>query len=138
MKKILLLLLCTVTLGLVSCEKETLIDSALPNQTIETEIRTNAWSLVDNGTRYTTTVNFPEIDDDTFRNDGILVYIYPDNGINAYKQLPYVYNAQTYSYTARRGSITIDIQTTGDQILAPVRPEATVGLRVVLVTSNLN
>ncbi|TDQ08722.1 hypothetical protein [Pedobacter metabolipauper] len=138
MKKLLLLLLCTTTLGLVSCKKETLIDTGLPNQTIETVINQSQWTSVENGTRLTVTVNFPEIDAATFRNDGLLVYFYPNNSVDEYKQLPYVFDAQTYSYTARPGSITFDIQTTGDAVLNPVRPTAPIGLRVVIVTSSLN
>ena len=138
MKQTLLLLFCFATLSLASCKKETLIDPGLPNQTLETSIDPNQWSSIESGTRLTTTINFPEIDDATFKNDAILVYIYPDNAVSEYKQLPYVFDAQAYSYTARRGSITIDIQTSNDASLIPVRPTKNVGVRVVIVTSNLN
>lgn len=137
MKRIILLLICTATLGLASCKKDTIIDQGLPNQTIETVINAVDWKTADQGTRLTATLNFPEIDKETFRNDGLLVYFYPDNSVNEYKQLPYTFNAQAYTYTARPGSITFDIQTTGDNVLNPVKPTAPIGLRVVIVTSSL-
>ncbi|WEK18517.1 MAG: hypothetical protein P0Y49_17140 [Candidatus Pedobacter colombiensis] len=138
MRKLILLLLCTATLGLASCKKDTIIDAGLPNQTIETVINASQWVSVDNGTRLTTTLNFPEIDYQTFKNDGISVYFYPNNSVNEYKQLPYVYDAVSYTYTARQGSITFDIQTSGDINLRPSRPTAPIGVRVVIVTSHLN
>ena len=137
MKKFTILMLCIVTLGLASCKKEVLVpDAGLPNQTIETVIKANQWVSSENNTRLSATINFPEIDDATFKNDGILVYIYPDNDVAEYKQLPLVFDAQAYSYIVRRGSITIDIQTSGDTKLNPARPTAPIGLRVVIVTSS--
>lgn len=138
MKKLILLLLCTATLGLVSCKKDTIVDPGLPNQTIETIINAGQWTSLDGGQRLTTTLNFPEIDAETFRNDGILVYMYPNNGVNEYKQLPYVYNSNSYTYTARQGSITFDIQSSDNQDRIPSRPTAPIGVRVVIVTSNLD
>lgn len=130
-------MLCTATLGLASCKKETLIDPALPNETFEKAINANKWVYVENNTRLTTTVDMPEIDETTFKNDGIQVYIYPDNSVNEYKPLPFTFDGQSYSCTVRPGSITIDIQTSeGDFV--PTRPTIPVGLRVVIVTSNLN
>jgi len=138
MKKLLLLILCTTTLGLVSCKKETIIDSGLPNQTLETVINPNQWQSIENGTRLTATLNFPEIDATTFRNDGIITYIYPDNGLDEYKPLPFTFDAQAYSCTVRPGSITFDIQTSNDETLVPIRPAVPVGVRVVIVTSTLD
>ncbi|MEH3112927.1 hypothetical protein [Pedobacter terrae] len=137
MKKFTILMLCIATLGLASCKKEVLVpDTGLPNQTIETVINANQWTYSENNTRLSTTISFPEIDDATFKNDGILVYIYPNNSVAEYKQLPMVFDAQAYSYIVRRGSITIDIQTSGDNVLTPTKPTAPIGLRVVIVTSS--
>lgn len=138
MKKQLLLLLCTVTMGLMSCKKETIIDSGLPNQTIETAINPSLWESVDGGERLTVTLPFPEIDAETFRNDGVLVYMYPNNDVDEYKPLPYVYNANSYTCTVRRGSITFDIQSSDNQDLIPVAPTIPIGVRIVLVTSTLD
>ena len=136
MKQSILLLLCIATLGLASCKKETIVDSGLPNETIETVINASDWQLIEGGTRLTTKINMPEIDQETFTNDGLMVYIYPDNGINEYRQLPMTFNGQAYSYSARPGSITIDIQTSTANG-TPRRPTAPTGLRVVIVTSTL-
>ena len=138
MKNLILLILCTATLGLVSCKKETIIDSGLPNQTLETVISPNQWQSIENGTRLSATINFPEIDSETFKNDGIITYIYPDNGVNEYKPLPFTFDAQAYSCTVRQGSITFDIQTSDEQVLTPKRPSGPVGIRVVIVTSTLD
>lgn len=136
MKKLTLLFICVATLGLASCKKQVYVPNAvLPNQTIETVISPSQWVYSENNKRLSTTVNFPEIDDATFNNDAILVYIYPDNSVPEYKQLPLVFDAQAYSYIVRRGSITIDIQTSGDSVLTPFKPIIPIGLRVVIVTS---
>nr|WP_199076741.1 hypothetical protein [Pedobacter sp. ASV19] len=139
MKIKILLILCIATLGLASCKKETIVDSGLPNQTIETVIKPAQWSSTDNGTRLTTTISFPEIDAATFKNDGVLVYIYPDNSVGEYVQVPFVYNSQSYTATVRQGSITVNIQTAdSSNNFIPTKPTTTLGLRVVLVTSSLN
>jgi hypothetical protein len=136
MKQSFLLLLCIATLGLASCKKETIVDAGLPNETIEMVINPSQWQLIEGGTRLTTTVSMPELNEETFRNDGIMVYIYPDNGVNEYRQLPFVFDGQAYSYSAREGEITIDIQTSTSNG-TPSRPAVPVGLRVVIVTSTL-
>ena len=137
MKQGFLLLLCIATLGLASCKKETIIDSGLPNVTIETVINPNDWQSVEGATRLTTTINMPELTDVSFTNDGVMVYIYPDNSVNEYRQLPMTFDGLAYSYAARPGSITIDIQTSTASG-TPRRPTAPTGLRVVIVTSTLN
>ncbi len=136
MKQSFILLLCVAILGLASCKKETIVDTGLPNETIETVINANQWQSIEGGTRLTTIINMPELDEATFRNDGLIVYLYPDNKINEYRQLPFVFDGQAYSYSAREGQITIDIQTSTANG-TPVRPIIPVGLRVVIVTSTL-
>jgi hypothetical protein len=138
MKKLILLLLCTATLGLASCKKETLIDPGIPNQTIETTIQANQWVTSTNLETISATLNFPEIDNETFKHDGVQVYIYPDNGINEYTPLPYIVNAVRYSCTVRPGSITFTIQSTDNQDRVPNKPTFPIGVRVVIVTSNLD
>ncbi|MEJ5964079.1 hypothetical protein [Pedobacter immunditicola] len=137
MKKGFLLLLCIATLGLASCKKETIIDSGLPNETIETVINPSDWQSIEGGTRLTTTINMPELNEEAFANDGVMVYIYPDNSVNEYRQLPMTFDGQAYSYSARPGFITIDIQTSSANG-TPARPAVPTGLRVVIVTSTLN
>ncbi|MBB2151787.1 hypothetical protein [Pedobacter gandavensis] len=137
MKKILLLLLCTATLGLASCKKEVIVDPGLPNETIETVIAPGNWTYINNNETLTTTVQFPEIDPATFKNDALIVALYPDNSVAEYKGMPFTYNGLAYSYTVRRGSITVEIETSGDNNLTPTRPVVPVGLRVTFVTSTL-
>lgn len=137
MKKILLLLLCTATLGLASCKKEVIVDPGLPNETIEVVIRPSAWVTTPNRTTLTATIPFPELDDATFNNDAVIVSLYPDNDVPEYRAMPFVYGGETYTYTVRRGAIIIDIQTTGDQTLIPQKPTRDLGLRVTFVTSKL-
>lgn len=137
MRKILLLLLCTATLGLASCKKEVIVDPGLPNETIETIIAPSAWQSINGGETLTTTISFPELDAPTFLNDGLIVALYPDNSVAEYKGMPFTYNGLAYSFTARRGSITVEIETSGDNNLIPTRPVVPIGLRVTIVTSTL-
>jgi hypothetical protein len=136
MKPKFLLLLCIATLGLASCKKDNYVDLPLPNQTIETVINPSQWQSIENNTRLTTTISFPEIDNATFINDGIQVAIYPDNNIQEYTPLPLTFDGQAYSYSVKPGSITIDIQTSDGQDLTPSRPTTPIGLRLVIITSN--
>lgn len=137
MKKILLLLLCTATLGLASCKKDTIIDKGLPNQTIEDFINPEDWVTSENGTRISATLKFPEITPETFKHDGIMVYLYLPGSTTEYRQLPYVFDAQSYTYIARQGQITFEIQTSDEQVLIPIKPTVPRKLRVVIVTSQL-
>ena len=136
MKKLLLLILCTTTLGLVSCKKDTIIDSGLPNLTIEDYINPEDWVESENGTRLSATLNFPEITRETFIHDGIVAYLYLPGSETEYRALPYVFDAQSYTYIVRQGQITFEIQTSDEQILVPIKPTISRKLRVVIVTSS--
>ncbi|MBC8987810.1 hypothetical protein H9X96_18765 [Pedobacter sp. N36a] len=136
MKKILLLLLCTATLGLASCKKEVIIDPGLPNETIEMTILPGDWTYINDGETLTTTVPFPELDVPTFTNDAVHVYIYPDNAVDEYRPVPFTYNYEAYSCIVRRGSISVDLESTVPGV-RPKIPTTKKGLRVVIVTSKL-
>ncbi|MGE6220871.1 hypothetical protein ACQKCH_13670 [Nubsella zeaxanthinifaciens] len=133
MKKLTLLLLCVATLGLVSCKKDTIVNSAPNNLTIIKYIEPSAWSLVDNYT-YSVTLQDSRIDKRTFEDDGILVYVSRGN-TNFYEQIPFVYDTQAYSYTVSQGSISIDIQSSDFQTAAPVKPNSTTRVKIVLLES---
>jgi len=137
MKQTFLLLLCIATLGLASCKKETIIDSGLPNETIETVINPNDWVSSDGGRLLRARINMPELNEETFTNDGVNVYIYPDNEFNEYRQIPGNINGQHYNYLAEPGFLNIEITSTITNG-TPVRPTVPAGLRVVIVTSTLN
>jgi len=133
MKKLSLLLLCVATLGLVSCKKDTIVNNAANNLTIIKYIEPNAWTLVDDFT-YSATLADNRIDERTFEDDGILVYVSRGN-TNFYEQIPFVYDTQAYSYTVSKGSISIDIQSSDFQSAAPVKPNSTTRVKIVLLES---
>ena len=137
MKKYLLLLLCTVTIGLSSCEKEVYIpNDTLPNQTIIKYVNSNQWISSSNGQELSVDIPVGEIDRDTFENDDISLMISRQDD-DTYEKIPFVYNAQSYSYEVRPGFVTLYIQTSGDNQLIPVRPTATTRVKIVLITSSL-
>lgn len=119
MKKTILLLLCTVTLGLVSCKKDTIINETTPNRTIVFDVNPNEWVL-DGGTYYLD-LDIIEIDDINFYDEGILVYMATPNFTNYY-QLPY----GDYDYEAHIGGISISKSTP---------PSTAMRIKVVLVAA---
>jgi hypothetical protein len=137
MKKYLLLLLCTVTIALTSCEKEVYVpNDTLPNQTIIKYVNSNQWISSTNGQELSVDIPVGEIDRDTFENDDISIMI--SRGDNdTYEKIPFVYDAQSYSYEIRPGFVTLSIQTSGDTNLIPVRPSSTTRVKIVLITSSL-
>lgn len=137
MKRYLLLLLCTITIGMSSCKKEVLLtDNSLPNITILKYVTPSQWVASANG--YTLSVDIPvsAIDRDTFENDDISLMISRKDD-DTYEKIPFVYDAQSYSYEVRPGFVTLYIQTSGDAVLTPVRPTSTTRVKVVLVRSSL-
>ena len=136
MKKYLLLILCTVTLGLSSCTKEVLVSNDLPNITLLKYVNPTQWISSPNGQELTVDIPVSEIDRDTFENDDISLMISRDDS-DTYEKMPFVYNALTYSYEVRPGFVTVYIQTSGDQILVPARPTTRARIKIVLIRSSL-
>ncbi len=137
MKKLTLLLLCIATLGLASCEKQTIIEET-PNKTYIRDISPNQWVLSANGNTYSANLNISGIDPFHVQNEGTLVYISytpTNNSASSYIQLPFVYNVDAYSYEVYDGGISIDIQSSDLQDRAPIRPTGIVRVKVVLVAS---
>ena len=137
MKKYLLLILCSLTLGVSSCTKEVIApDTGLPNQTILKYVQPNQWISTANEQELSVDIPVGEIDRDTFENDDISLMI--SRGDNdTYEKIPFVVNAQSYSYEVRPGFVTLYIQTSGDSILKPVRPSTVTRIKIVLITSSL-
>jgi hypothetical protein len=132
MKKLLLLLLCTTTLGLVSCKKDTII----PNRTYTFQIQPNQWVLSADGLSYTYEWNRPDaINETTVDDDGVLVYLNHPINVNSDIQLPYVFDVDAYSYELFVGGIAIDIQSSDLQAPAPRRPNVVVYAKVVVMPS---
>ena len=138
MKPKLLLLLCMVTLGLASCKKDTIIEET-QNKTVIFDIQPTQWKLSTDGKTYSYQyTNLPEIDDFGLRNEGTLMYIsYPNSSgaYTTYAQLPFVYNVDAYSYEAYNGGVNVLIQSSDLQASAPIRPNTTVRIKVVIITS---
>jgi len=134
MKKLLLLILCTTTLGLVSCKKDTILQDT-PNRTFIYTVQPNEWVLSGDGFTYTTDLDIPEIDQISIDDEGTLVYIANPNTANSYKQLPFVFDIDAYSYEMYKGGILVDIQSSDDQNTAPRRPANAVKIKVVLIPS---
>lgn len=132
MKKITILMLCLITIGLASCQKEVYQNNGTSYKTIIKDISTNAWQLSLDGFTYSVSLPINEIDRFHIDNEGTLVYI-SYNGGTTYTQLPFVYNVDAYSYEVYQGGIAIDIQRADYQQSVPQRPTGTVRVKVVLL-----
>ncbi len=134
MKKITLLLLCIATLGLASCQKDTIVNSATNNNiTLLKTIQPNQWFLSNDGFTYSADIVDSRIGE--YEEDGILVYINRNNQ-GFYEQIPFVYDTQSYSYTQNNGSLTLDIQSADVQATAPIRPTTPMTVKIVMIESN--
>lgn len=134
MKKLILLLLCTATLGLASCKKDTIIQDT-PNRTYNFTIQPNQWVRSQDG--YTLTYEWfnNAIDQITVDDEGVLVYISHPLTSASYIQLPYTYNVAAYSYELFKGGIAIDIQSSDFQQAIPNPPTKPVVVKVVVIPS---
>ena len=132
MKKLTILMLCIVTLGLASCKKETLISPN--NLTIIKYINPNDWQSSTNRFTISAALIDSRIDLRTLEDDGILVYVSRGNN-GVYEQLPFTYDTQAYSYTVSEGRIDIDIQSSDFQEPFPDRPSTVTKVKVVLLES---
>ena len=134
MKKFIFLLLCTATLGLVSCKKDTIIQET-PNRTYNFTIQPNQWVLSEDGDIYTYEWSNSLIDQVTVDDEGVLVYLSHPLNAGSYIQLPYTFDAHAYSYELFEGGIAIDIQTSDYQQTVPQRPTQPVVAKVVIIPS---
>lgn len=134
MKKLVLLLLCFTTLGLVSCQKDTIVNQTTPNITIIKDITPSQWILSNDNLTLSAEIRDNLIDKFHVDNEGTLVYISYNSG-QSYIQLPFVYNVDAYSYEVYNGGLSIDIQSSDFQDRAPIRPSSNVRIKIVLVAS---
>ena len=136
MKKLLLLILCTTTLGLVSCKKDTIIQD-IPNRTYTFNIQPNQWVLSGDGRSYTYEWNSNgAINGETLKYDGVLVYLSHPINSDSDIQLPYVYDVDAYSYELFNGGIAIDIQSSDFQDRVPIKPTGVIRAKVVVIRSD--
>ena len=134
MKKLILLLLCTATLGLASCKKDTIVQET-PNRTYNFTIQPNQWVLSQDGETLTYEWRKSVIDAVTVDDEGVLVYLSHPINSSSYIQLPYTFDANAYSYELFEGGIAIDIQTSDYQVVAPQRPTQPIVAKVVVIPS---
>jgi hypothetical protein len=134
MKKLLLLLLCTTTLGLVSCKKDNIIQET-PNRTIILNIQPNQWVRDADGGTITASLGIDEIDKPNVDIEGILVYIDHPVDVNSYIQLPYTFAGSVFSYEHFIGGIRIDIQRSEYATVNPQMPTEKIRVKVVLIPS---
>lgn len=135
MKKLLLLILCTTTLGLVSCKKDTIIQEP-SSRTYNFDIQPNQWVLSGDGLSYTYEWNRPDvIDGITVDDEGVLLYLSHPINANSYIAVPFTYNTDAYSYELFNGGIAIDIQSSDFQDRTPIRPTRVVTAKVVIIPS---
>jgi hypothetical protein len=134
MKKLLLLLLCTTTLGLVSCKKDNIIQET-PNRTIILDIQPNQWVRDADGGTITASLGIDEIDEPNVDIEGILVYIDHPVDVNSYIQLPYTFAGSVFSYEHFVGGIRIDIQRSEYATVNPQMPTEKIRVKVVLIPS---
>jgi len=130
MKKYLLLLLCTITVGLSSCKKETFINETT-NRTVLVDIPPGNWALSANGLYYSTVVDLPE-NNSNFNHVGqVLVAMSFDNP-DVYEALPQVYAGDSYTFTSQPGKVTIFINDAYNNA-RPVPPSGVTTAKVTLV-----
>lgn len=134
MKKILLLLMCTVTLGLASCKKDNIIQDT-PNRTIIITVQPNQWQQSNDKSTYTAYFGIPEIDKINVETEGILVYADHPVNENSYIQLPYTFGGTAYSYEHKTGGLSFDIQRANFSTEDPQKPTVPIRFKVVLIPS---
>lgn len=134
MKKLLFLILCTTTLGLVSCKKDTIINET-PNRTFIYTIQPNSWSLSTDGFTYSTILDIREIDNITLDDEGVLVSITNPNDPSKQRPLPFVFDIDSYSYEISNGKIKIDVQSSDAQATEPIKPSKVITAKVIIIPS---
>ena len=134
MKRILLLLIATATLGLASCKKDNIIQET-SNRTILITIQPSQWKLTTDGRTYNAEIGIDEIDDLSVRLEGILVYREHPVNPESYIQIPYTFEGNTYSYEQFDGGLSFDIQRATFATGSPIAPTVPIRFKVVLIPS---
>lgn len=134
MRKLILLLLCTATLGLASCKKDTIIQDT-PNRTYNFTIQPNQWVLSQDKLTYTAELRTNAIKPITVDDDGVLLYVTHPLNSTSYVQVPYTFDQLAYSYELFDGGFAIDIQSSDLQNKAPVKPTVPILVKLVVIQS---
>jgi len=135
MKKLTILMLCIATLGLASCKKETLVQN-IPNKTIIAYVNPSDWKQDVDGITLYSIINISDVlDEATFEDDGILVYI-SRGDVDNYEQIPNVYAFNSYSYLVDKVNKTLEIDLQrSDRSSYPAFPTSKTRIKIVLVRS---
>ncbi|WP_316782740.1 hypothetical protein [Pedobacter frigiditerrae] len=136
MKKLTILFFCIATLGLASCKKDTIVNQTTPNITVIRDVPSSAWTLSSDKLTYYTTLNVQQINKYSLDNDAILVYISYDSGAT-YLQMPFVYNVDAFSTVISEKQVEIDIQSSDNQDVTPIKPTGTTRVKIVIVASDI-
>lgn len=134
MKRILLLLIATVTLGLTSCKKDTIIQESSAGKTYYLEILPSDWVKNPNGS-YSFKWNTNAIDEDVLNLDAIVAYFSHPVDIGTDIALPYTFNDEIASYQIAVGRITFDMQSKSNIATTP-RPTQKILVKVVVLRSD--
>jgi hypothetical protein len=133
MKKLILLLLCTATLGLVSCKKETVAPQIFP-RTILYDIPSSSWKTTDGGKSYSTEISVPENDDNFNQSGGVIVSMAFDSNKKIFDGLPNVFQGLSYQFSSEPNYVVLYVDGVGGQIITP--PSAA-RVKIVLVDSDI-
>lgn len=134
MRKLILLLLCTATLGLASCKKDTIVQENVIPRTILYDIPANAWITSDGGRSYSTEVNVPENDNAFNNSGGVIVSMAFDANRKVFDALPNVFNGASYQFSSEPNYVVIYVDGVNGQVIPA--PGAS-RVKIVLVDSEL-
>ena len=132
MKKISILIVGLMILGVSACRKVTNEYYNTPNQTVIETLNPNRWTTTDGGITYSATIDF--LNTDLYQNDfdGVLVYL--SFGNKVYEPIPQTYDGFAYSFTVTQQRITIQIQnSSGSGVISP--PGSAISAKVVMIPS---
>lgn len=132
MKKLSILILGLMILGVSACRKVTNEYYTTPNQTIYDTLNPDRWTTSDGGVTYSATISF--IDTDVYQNDldGVFAYLMFEN--NTYDPIPQTYDGFSYSYKVTNQEIVLRIQnSSGSGTIFP--PDTPLKAKIVMVVS---
>lgn len=131
MRKLAILIIGIMVLGVSACQKVTEQYYTVPNQTVFYDLNSSSFTTQNNGRTYSARLNF--LQGDIYQNDfdGVLVYI--SFGNNIYEPVPQTYDGIAYSYTVNNQGITLDIQNSDG--LGTITPPGSIKAKVVFIAS---
>ncbi len=131
MKKLAILILGIMVLGVSACRKVTEQYYTTPNQTVFYDLNASSWSTTNGGRTYSANLSF--FQGDIYQNefDGILVYI--SFGDNVYEPVPQTYDGIAYGYTVNNQKITLEIQNSDGT--GTITPPGSIRAKVVFIPS---